>query len=118
METSSCFGFRALSRAGAFARVNVIDSFRRRSCLSPCEDKRSLPVFPRRGAKQKGDFVSGDSPLVYLIFLIGTPPNAIAEYLGFVAWLAGRVRDLETRQHLLVVETPEAFLKIVTAAAS
>ena len=55
---------------------------------------------------------------MHLIFLIGTPPNAIAEYLGCVAWLAGRVRDPETRQRLLVAETPEAFVKIVTAAAS
>jgi mannitol/fructose-specific phosphotransferase system IIA component (Ntr-type) len=55
---------------------------------------------------------------VHLIFLIGTPPNAIAEYLGCVAWLARRIRDPETRRVLLAAETPEAFLRIITAPAS
>jgi mannitol/fructose-specific phosphotransferase system IIA component (Ntr-type) len=70
------------------------------------------------GRSRKGILFPARSPLVYLIFLIGTPPNAIAEYLGCVAWLAGRVRDPETRQRMLVTEIPEAFAKIVTAAAS
>ena len=70
------------------------------------------------GRSRKGILFPANSPLVHLIFLIGTPPNAIAEYLGCVAWLARRVRDPETRRDLLLVETPEAFLKIITAAAS
>ena len=47
--------------------------------------------------------------------------NSTADELGLIReliWLAGRVRDPETRQRLLVAETPEAFVKIVTAAAS
>jgi mannitol/fructose-specific phosphotransferase system IIA component (Ntr-type) len=70
------------------------------------------------GRSRKGVVFRANSPLVHLIFLIGTPPDAIAEYLGCVAWLARRVRDPQTLRDLLLVETPEAFRKIITAAAS
>jgi mannitol/fructose-specific phosphotransferase system IIA component (Ntr-type) len=70
------------------------------------------------GRSRKGIVFQADSPSVHLIFLIGTPPNAIAEYLGCVAWLARRIRDPETRRVLLAAETPEAFLRIITASAS
>jgi mannitol/fructose-specific phosphotransferase system IIA component (Ntr-type) len=73
-------------------------------------------LFLAVGRSRKGILFQAGSPLVHLIFLIGTPPNAIAEYLGCVAWLAGRVRDPETRRVLMVAETPEAFLKIITAS--
>ena len=73
-------------------------------------------LFLAVGRSRKGILFQASSPLVHLIFLIGTPPNAIAEYLGCVAWLAGRVRDPETRRVLLVAETPETFLKIITAS--
>jgi mannitol/fructose-specific phosphotransferase system IIA component (Ntr-type) len=75
-------------------------------------------LFLAAGRSRKGILFRADSPLVHLIFLIGTPPNAIAEYLGCVAWLARRLRDPETRRELLLADTPEAFLKIVTAAGS
>ncbi|MFZ0710550.1 MAG: PTS sugar transporter subunit IIA [Terrimicrobiaceae bacterium] len=74
--------------------------------------------FLAAGRSRKGILFQANSPLVHLIFLIGTPPSAIAEYLGCVAWLARRVRDPETRRDLLLVETPEAFLRVITAAAS
>ena len=75
-------------------------------------------LFLAVGRSRKGILFPASSPLVHLFFLIGTPPNAIAEYLGCVAWLAGRVRDPETRRVLLAAETPDAFLRIITAPAS
>ena len=51
-----------------------------------------------------------------LIFLIGTPPEAIAEYLGCMALLAARVRNAETRRLLMRAESPEAILRTITGA--
>jgi hypothetical protein len=66
------------------------------------------PGFSSRvGRSRKGILFQASSPLVHLIFLIGTPPNAIAEYLGCVAWLAGRVA-LQSRHDLFAQHGQDA----------
>ena len=67
------------------------------------------------GRSETGVSFRRDRPVVHLVFLIGAPPQAIADYLGCVAWLARRVRIPETRQSLMHAESPEAFLRIIAA---
>ena len=75
-------------------------------------------LFLAIGRSATGILFQPDLPAVNLVFLIGTPPNAIAEYLGCVAWLARRIRDPETRRILMLAETPEVFLKAIASAGS
>jgi mannitol/fructose-specific phosphotransferase system IIA component (Ntr-type) len=73
-------------------------------------------LFLGIGRDRQGIAFERNSPLVHLIFLIGTPPEAIAEYLGCMALLAARVRNAETRRLLMRAESPEAFLRTITGA--
>lgn len=75
-------------------------------------------LFLLIGRSETGVSFRRDLPVVHLVFLIGSPPSAITEYLGCVAWLARRVRILETRKTLMHAESAEAFLRIMAAASS
>lgn len=54
-------------------------------------------------------FGSGPAP-VRLIFLLGTPPQMISQYLGVVGGLARLLKDDAVRQCLLDAESPEEFI--------
>lgn len=67
-------------------------------------------IFVIAGRSSTGiDFGSGVPP-VHLVFLIGTPPNAVAEYLGLLAGLTRRMRDSNLRDQLIAADTCESFL--------
>lgn len=72
-------------------------------------------LFLAIGRSEAGIAFRPELPPVHLVFLIGAPPDAIAEYLGCVAWLARRVRDPEIRKTLMLAGTPEEFLKSIVA---
>ena len=55
--------------------------------------------------------------LVHFVFLIGTPPDRVAQYLAFVGTLARLLRSESTRQSLLAAPTPDAFVAALRAAA-
>lgn len=75
-------------------------------------------LFLAIGRSKAGISFRADLPVVHLVFLIGTPPDAISEYLGCVAWLARRMRSAETRRSLLTAETPVAFLKTIATSSA
>jgi mannitol/fructose-specific phosphotransferase system IIA component (Ntr-type) len=50
---------------------------------------------------------------VHLVFLIGTPPEAIADYLRCMARLAGCLRVPENRRALMEAETAGEFLAVL-----
>lgn len=50
---------------------------------------------------------------VHLVFLIGTPPEAIADYLRCMARLAGCLRIPENRRALMEAETAGEFLAVL-----
>lgn len=54
-------------------------------------------------------FGAGDRP-AQLIFLIGTPPQMITQYLGLMGHLARLLKDGHRRQSLLDAENVEHFL--------
>jgi mannitol/fructose-specific phosphotransferase system IIA component (Ntr-type) len=75
-------------------------------------------LFLAIGRSPRGiEFVPG-SALVHLIFLIGAPPQAIGEYLTCVAWLARRVREVETRHTLMAAESVDVFLSALAGPRS
>jgi mannitol/fructose-specific phosphotransferase system IIA component (Ntr-type) len=53
---------------------------------------------------------------VHLVFLIGTPPEAIADYLQCMARLAGCLRVPENRRALMEAETAGEFLAALAGA--
>jgi PTS system fructose-specific IIA component len=75
-------------------------------------------LFLAIGRSESGILFRPDLPPVHLVFLIGTPPDAIADYLACLAWLVRRVRNPETRRALMLAETPEVFLKTIATAGS
>jgi mannitol/fructose-specific phosphotransferase system IIA component (Ntr-type) len=75
-------------------------------------------LFLAVGRSESGISFRRDLPIVHLVFLVGAPANAIADYLGCVAWLAKRLRIPENRKTLMHAENPEAFLKVIAAASS
>ena len=73
-------------------------------------------LFLAVGRSETGVVFRPELPPVHLVFLIGAPAAAIADYLACVAWLARRVRDPEIRKAVLLAGTPERLLKSIAAA--
>lgn len=65
------------------------------------------------GRSREGVFFPGAPAPVRLIFLIGTPPEAIGEYLGVVSTLVRRLKDETLCQFLLEAESVEEFADIL-----
>lgn len=74
-------------------------------------------LFLAIGRSEPGISFRPELPAVHLIFLLGTPSDGIADYLGCVAWLARRVRDPKTRTTLMLAETPEALLQTLASGS-
>ena len=62
--------------------------------------------------KEGVEFGSEDKQPVKLIFLLGTPLNAVGEYLKVLAKLSKLLRDDKIRNQILKVETPVQIRKI------
>jgi len=55
-----------------------------------------------------------NQPPVKLLFVIGTPPTLIHEYLNLVGRLARLLRNEKVRAGLLAASTPEEFVRVLT----
>ena len=62
--------------------------------------------------KEGVEFGSEDKQPVKLIFLLGTPLNAVGEYLKVLAKLSKLLRDDKIRNQILKAETPVQIRKI------
>jgi mannitol/fructose-specific phosphotransferase system IIA component (Ntr-type) len=68
------------------------------------------------GRSTPGVLFENSNQRVKLIFIIGTPKRMATDYLSVVGGLARLLKDPTTRQHLLEVSTPEAFIEGVEQA--
>ena len=53
--------------------------------------------------------------IAHLIFLIGTPPDKVREYLGLVGKLARRLKMQSVREKLMRAPSAEEFLSLLDA---
>jgi mannitol/fructose-specific phosphotransferase system IIA component (Ntr-type) len=58
-----------------------------------------------------------EHPRVRLVFLIGTPKEAAADYLKLVASLSRRLKSAATRKALLAALTEGEFLALLARSA-
>lgn len=66
------------------------------------------------GRSSSGVFFENANQNVHLIFVIGTPRKMATEYLSVVGGLARLLRDESFRQQLLLTETPESFIQLIS----
>jgi fructose-specific phosphotransferase system IIA component len=67
------------------------------------------------GRSEKGiDFQSLDGHEVNLIFLLGTNPQDLNEYLKFLATLAKLLNNRQFRQEFTGADSPEALVQVLT----
>lgn len=66
------------------------------------------------GRSSSGVFFENSNQNVHLIFVIGTPRKMATEYLSVVGGLARLLRDESFRQQLLLCETPESFIELIS----
>ena len=66
--------------------------------------------------KEGVDFGAEDKEPVRLIFLLGTPLDAVGEYLKVLARLSKLLRDAKIRKGLLKAESPKEVLELFSNA--
>ena len=66
--------------------------------------------------KEGVDFEAEDREPVRLIFLLGTPLDAVGEYLKVLARLSKLLRDAKIRKGLLKAESPKEVLELFSNA--
>ena len=70
------------------------------------------------GRSREGIWFQNCPEKVHLVFVIGTPTDAIRDYLGLLATLAVQLRQAAIREELMNVNTPEEFLEILCRGAA
>lgn len=70
------------------------------------------------GRSEHGIVFDAEHPEVRLVFLIGTPKDAVTDYLKLVAALSRMLKDAALRQGLMTAKTEMDFLKLLTRAGS
>ncbi|MGC3989936.1 MAG: PTS sugar transporter subunit IIA [Chthoniobacteraceae bacterium] len=69
------------------------------------------------GRSENGVSFHPNQPPVKLLFVIGTPPTLVHEYLNLVGRLARLLRNESIRSRLLSATTPGEFVNILTEPA-
>ncbi len=69
------------------------------------------------GRSREGVLFRDSGQRVNFLFVIGTPPDRVAQYLALVGRLARLLRDDALRAHLLAAATVEEFLAPLRSAA-
>lgn len=66
------------------------------------------------GRSQKGvEFDALDGELVHLVFMMGTSPECVEEYLKVLARISRMLRKGNAKEHLLEAKAPEDVLDII-----
>lgn len=68
------------------------------------------------GRSREGIPFRGSGERVHFLFVIGTPPDRVAQYLALVGRLARLVKEDALRDQLLAATTAEAFLEPLQSA--
>ena len=69
------------------------------------------------GRSREGVLFRDSGQRVHFLFVIGTPPDRVAQYLALVGRLARLLRDDALRARMLAAETAEEFLAPLRDAA-
>ena len=68
------------------------------------------------GRSREGVKFGGSDERVHFLFVIGTPPDRVAQYLALVGRLARLLKEEAVRAQLLAATTPEEFLNPLRSA--
>ena len=68
------------------------------------------------GRSREGVLFNGSGERVHFLFVIGTPPDRVAQYLALVGRLARLLKEETIRAELLAARTAEEFLNPLRSA--
>jgi mannitol/fructose-specific phosphotransferase system IIA component (Ntr-type) len=85
------------------------------SALPHARTDTVLDIVLAVGRSASGVLFANQTP-VHLIFVIGTPKNAVADYLVCVGTLARLLRNTESMEHLMKAGTAPGFAQILRTA--